>query len=98
MKANTTKQYSYTGDYYGYTLVTSADGTISNRVYNTTPSPVAMSLSVNLLGELVILTHKICLKSGSRNTRLVQWLVGKLREFCLINTEHSAVKRVRKPN
>ena len=54
MKANTTKQYSYTGDYYGYTLVTSADGTISNRVYNTTPSPVAMSLSVNLLGDLII--------------------------------------------
>lgn len=54
MKANTTKQYPYTGDYYGYTLVTSADGTISNRVYNTTPSPVAMSLSVNLLGDLII--------------------------------------------
>jgi len=54
MKANTTKQYPYTGDYYGYTTVTSADGTISNRVYNTTPVPVAMQLSVNLLGDLVI--------------------------------------------
>ena len=54
MKANTTMQYPYTGDYYGYTLVTSADGTISNRVYSTTPAPVAMSLSINLVGELII--------------------------------------------
>jgi len=54
MKANTTKQYPYLGDYYGYTVVTSADGTVSNNVYTTVPTPVTMQLSVNLLGELVI--------------------------------------------
>jgi hypothetical protein len=54
MKANTTKQYPYLGDYYGYTVVTSADGTVSNNVYTTVPTPVTMILSVNLLGELVI--------------------------------------------
>ena len=54
MKANTTKQYPYLGDYYGYTVVTSADGLVSNRVYTTIPTPVTMQLSVKLLGELVI--------------------------------------------
>ena len=54
MKANTTKQYPFKGDYYGYTVVTSADGTISNNVYTTTPTPVSLELSVNLLGDLVI--------------------------------------------
>jgi len=54
MKANTTKQYPYVGDYYGYTIVTSADGLVSNRVYNVTAAPITMQLSVNLLGELVI--------------------------------------------
>jgi hypothetical protein len=54
MKANTTKQYPYLGDYYSYTVVTSADGLVSNNVYSTIPTPVNMLLSVNLLGELVI--------------------------------------------
>jgi hypothetical protein len=54
MKANTTKEYLYSGDYYGYTLVTSADGTVTERVYNTFFTTVEMALSVNLLGELII--------------------------------------------
>lgn len=54
MKANTTKQYPYTGDLYGYTQVTSADGAVTTNVYTEDPTPVAMALSVNLLGELVI--------------------------------------------
>jgi len=54
MKANTTKQYPYVGDYYGYTVVTSADGIVTSNVYTSVPTPVTMSLSVNLLGELVI--------------------------------------------
>lgn len=54
MKSNTTKQYLYTGEYFGYILVTSADGTVTERQYNVVGSPVAMSLRVNLLGELVI--------------------------------------------
>ena len=54
MKANTTKQYLYTGDYYGYTLVTSADGTVTQRNYNVVGTPTVMALRVNLLGDLVI--------------------------------------------
>lgn len=54
MKANTTKQYLYTGDLYGYTLVTSADGSVTERVYDEVPVQVALALSVNLLGDLII--------------------------------------------
>jgi hypothetical protein len=54
MKLNTTKEYLYTGNYYGYTLVTSADGEVTERQYNTFFTVVNMALSVNLLGELVI--------------------------------------------
>ena len=54
MKANTTKQYPYLGDYYGYTVVTSADGTVTENVYATVPTQVTLELSVILLGDLVI--------------------------------------------
>ena len=54
MKSNTTKEYLYSGDYYGYTLVQSEDQTITERRYNTYFTVVNLSLSVNLLGELVI--------------------------------------------
>lgn len=54
MKANTTKQYPYTGDLYGYTQVTSADGSVTENVYTEVPTQVSLALSVNLLGDLVI--------------------------------------------
>lgn len=54
MRANTTKQYLYTGNLYGYTVVTSADGTTTENIYVEVPAKVSMALSVNLLGELVI--------------------------------------------
>lgn len=54
MKVNTTKVYPYTADSYGYTLVTSADGTVTETRYNTVPDIVTLALSVNLLGELII--------------------------------------------
>lgn len=54
MKANTTKQYPYTGDLYGYTQTTSADGSVTENVYDEIPTQVSMRLSVNMLGELVI--------------------------------------------
>lgn len=54
MKPIVAKQYPYTGDYYSYTLITSADGTVTERRYATIPTEVRLSLSVNLLGELVI--------------------------------------------
>jgi hypothetical protein len=54
MKLNTTKQYLYTGDYYSYTLVTSADGTVTTKQYVTAPQQISADLSINLLGELII--------------------------------------------
>ena len=54
MKANTTKQYPYTGELYGYTVVTSADGLVTENVYVEVPTKVSLALSVNLLGDLVI--------------------------------------------
>ena len=54
MKPNLTKQYPFTGDYYSYTLITSADGTVTTKRYTTIPTEVKMALSINLLGELVI--------------------------------------------
>lgn len=54
MKSNTTKNYPYTGNYYGYELVTSEDGTVTERVYNEFFTVIQMSLTTNLLGELVI--------------------------------------------
>jgi hypothetical protein len=54
MKPIVAKQYPYTGDYYSYTLITSADGTVTERRYATIPTEVKLSLSVNLIGELII--------------------------------------------
>lgn len=54
MKPIVAKQYPYTGDLYGYRLVTSADGTVTTREYDVVPTEVQLSLSVNLLGDLVI--------------------------------------------
>jgi hypothetical protein len=60
MKINTTKNYFYLGDYYSYTLITSADGTVTTKQFVTVPAQVSMDISVNLnnttgtIGDLVI--------------------------------------------
>lgn len=54
MKANTTKEYWFTADYYGYKKVTSADGSVTEDVYNEVPTQVSMTLSVNITGDLVM--------------------------------------------
>lgn len=54
MKPLETKQYPYTGNYYGYTTTTSADGSVTEKIYVTVPTSVKMSISVNLLGDLII--------------------------------------------
>jgi hypothetical protein len=67
MKTGTTVQYKYAGDHYGYTLVTSADGTVTNKVYSFN-GKVLMQLSTNLLGELVIKSRtKMQLESYLKN-------------------------------
>jgi len=54
MKLNITKNYFYLADYYSYTLITSADGTVTTKQYVIVPAQVSLSLSVNLFGELII--------------------------------------------
>lgn len=54
MKPVVAKQYPYTGDYYSYTLVTSADGTVTERRYATIPTEVNLSLTTNVFGQLKI--------------------------------------------
>ncbi len=53
MKINLTKEYPYSADYFSYTVTTNPDGTTSN-IFSTNPIQVKLSLSVNLLGELVM--------------------------------------------
>jgi hypothetical protein len=49
-------KYTYNGDYYGYTVITSADGTVSNNVYIEDPTPIQFALSTTFIGDIVILT------------------------------------------
>lgn len=70
MKPLIAKEYLYTGDYYGYVIITSADGTVSERRYNVNPDIVNLSLSVNLLGDLVIESKfKMQLNSYLKNVK-----------------------------
>lgn len=49
-------KYTYRGDYYGYTVVTSADGLVSNNVYASIPTDIQFALSTTFIGDIVILT------------------------------------------
>jgi hypothetical protein len=64
MKANTTKQYPYNGDYYGYTVTTSEDGTVTETKYNEYFTVVPMSLSISLIGELLIESQSKMQRNG----------------------------------
>lgn len=48
MKFDTTRVFPYTGDYFKYKTVTSADGTVSTKVYETVPTKIKFSMSVDL--------------------------------------------------
>lgn len=74
MKLNTTKNYFYLGDYYGYQLITSADGTVTTRQYVTVPAQVSMDITVNLnnntgtIGDLIIVSkYKMQLNGYLKN-------------------------------
>jgi hypothetical protein len=54
MKPILVKEYPYTGDYYSYTVITSADGTVTTKRYATFPVEVKLSITTNLLGQLKI--------------------------------------------
>ena len=48
MKFNTVRKFPFEADYYGYKTVTSANGTVTNKVFNTVPQPIRISMSVDL--------------------------------------------------
>lgn len=54
MKSDSTRQYYFLADYYSYTLVTSADGSVTTERYVTVPQQVALDLQINITGDLVI--------------------------------------------
>ena len=55
MKSNTTKEYNFTGDSYAYTLGDLIEGSTERiKTYDAVPTNIQMSMTVNLLGELII--------------------------------------------
>jgi hypothetical protein len=48
MKFNTVRKFPFVGSYYGYKIVTSADGTVTNKVFATVPQIIKLSMSVDL--------------------------------------------------
>lgn len=54
MLFNTYKNYPYTADYYSYTLITSADGTVTERRYTIVPQRINVSVSTSFIGDLII--------------------------------------------
>ena len=57
-------KYNYSGDYYGYTVVTSADGTVSEKRYNEFFTKITFSLSTSFIGDIVILTDSKLQNTG----------------------------------
>jgi len=55
MLFNTVKNRNYTVDYKGYTLVTSADGTVTEKRYATIPTTIKVQISTSFTGDLIIL-------------------------------------------
>lgn len=57
-------KYNYTADYYGYTKVTSADGSVTENVYTEVPEQIILALSTTFIGDIVILTNSKLQKAG----------------------------------
>lgn len=55
MLFNTVKNRNYTVDYKGYTLVTSPDGTVTEKRYAVIPTTVKVQISTSFTGDLIIL-------------------------------------------
>jgi hypothetical protein len=48
MKFNTTRKFPFYADYYGYTNITSADGTLTTKNYAVVPQRVSVSMTSDL--------------------------------------------------
>lgn len=58
MLFNTVKNRNYTVDYKGYTLITSADGTITEKRYAVNPTTIKVQISTSFTGDLIILADE----------------------------------------
>lgn len=58
MLFNIYKTYPYTVDYYSYTIITSADGTVTTKRYATIPEQIKVSVTTSYIGDLIIFTNK----------------------------------------
>ena len=57
MLFSTYKRFNYTVDVYKYTLITSADGTVTQKQYDTVPQNYNIQISTSFIGDLVILAN-----------------------------------------
>ena len=57
-------KYNYTAEYYGYKKVTSADGLVTENIYNEVPERIILALSTTFTGDIVILTGSKLQKAG----------------------------------
>ena len=64
MLFNAYKSYPYTADYFSYTLITSADGTVTEKRYAISPVEIKANISTTYNGDLVIITKEKLQKSG----------------------------------
>jgi hypothetical protein len=70
MLFNTYKNYPYTADYYSYTIITSTDGTVSEKRYATIPEQIKISVTTSYIGDLVIFSkNKMQLEGRLKNLR-----------------------------
>lgn len=49
MKFFTTRKFPFIGDYYSYKTVTTANGTVSTKVYSTVPQKIKFNMAVNIV-------------------------------------------------
>lgn len=55
MLFNTVKNRNYTVEVQGYREVTSADGTVTQKIYDVATTTVPVSISTSFIGDLIIL-------------------------------------------
>lgn len=55
---NGIKNYYYSADYYGYEEITSADGSVTEKVYTEVPEQFKLALTTSFIGDLIILASK----------------------------------------
>lgn len=53
---NGIKNYYYTANYYSYEEITSADGSVTEKVYTEVPESFKLSVTTSFIGDLIILT------------------------------------------